>query len=162
MGKLRVISFCIAMKTASDILLHKPPAFNLIAPDAQVKDAVKQMCVLNRSYLLVMDDENDFKGIFCEHDLVHNALLLGAEVEDRQVKEVMQVNLQAVAPDTPVEEVVALMYAHHHRYVPVFSGWHFEGVITTYDILNVMLECRERFFSKTHSADSSTMLHLSE
>jgi predicted transcriptional regulator len=74
-----------------------------------------------------------------------------------KVKEVMTSCLPSVTPETSLEDIIALMYAHHTRYVPVFSGCSFEGLITMYNIMSTMLETREPVFEeKTETERTKT------
>jgi signal-transduction protein with cAMP-binding, CBS, and nucleotidyltransferase domain len=134
-----------AMKIVSDILQQKPHSFNYIEPDALVEDALSLMNNLNRSFLIVMH-ERDFKGIFCEHDYIHNVALRGWDSATCKVEEVMTKDLPTVTPQDSVERVMQLMDAHHVRYVPVFSSFYFEGVITLHDIMHLVVENREQTF----------------
>jgi CBS domain-containing protein len=135
------------MKTAADILKQKPHTFNFIEPGARVADALNLMNAMNRSFLVVMHDDQ-YSGIFSEHDFIHKVAMAGLEPEKVLVKEVMDVNLPTVDMDAPVEDVIALMNAHHARYVPVFSGLIFEGVITLHNLMNMVLQNREQVFGR--------------
>ena len=135
------------MKTAADILKQKPHTFNFIEPGACVADAMNLLNIMNRSFLVVMH-EDQYKGIFCEHDYIHNVALRGWDPESCLVREVMSTNLPAVTMETPVEEVIELMSAHHARYVPVFDGLRFEGVITLHNIIKMLLQDREAVFGR--------------
>ena len=136
-----------AMRTAADILKQKPHTFNFIEPGARVADAMNLLNIMNRSFLVVMH-ENQYKGIFSEHDYIHNVAMRGWDPETCLVKEVMSTNLPAVDMDTPIEDVLALMNAHHARYVPVFNGLMFEGVITLHNIVSLVLQNREQVFGR--------------
>ena len=51
------------MRTVADILEHKPPMFNIIAPKAKVIEGLQLMNSVNLSYLIVKDGDT-FCGIF--------------------------------------------------------------------------------------------------
>jgi CBS domain-containing protein len=133
------------MKTAADILRQKPHTFNFVDPGARVADALNLLNALNRSFLVVMHDK-DFKGIFCEHDFVKNVAVRGWDPAICIVSDVMSKDLPAVELDTHVEEIIELMNLHHARYIPVFNGLAFEGVITLHNIMKMVLQSREEIF----------------
>jgi len=134
-----------AMKTASDILRQKPHTFNFVDPEARVSDALNLLNALNRSFLVVMHD-NQFKGIFCEHNFVKNVAVKGWDPAICIVSDVITKDLPAVEIDTHVEEIIELMNLHHARYIPVFDGIRFEGVITLHNIMKIVLQSREEIF----------------
>jgi CBS domain-containing protein len=143
------------MKTAADILKQKPHTFNFIEPGARVSDALNLMNCMNRSFLVVMHDDQ-YKGIFSEHDFIHNVAMAGLDAKTCLVKDVMGSDLPAVDMDTPMEDVLALMNAHHARYVPVFNGLVFEGVITLHNIIQLVLQNRELIFGRNPAFPQAT------
>ena len=62
------------MITVGNILEKKPPQFNSIESEALVIDALTMLSAVNLSYLVVLDDDN-YKGIFCERDYCRNVVL---------------------------------------------------------------------------------------
>jgi CBS domain-containing protein len=133
------------MKTANDIICMKPHGFNIIDASAKVDDAINQLNTINRSFLVVMEN-GEYKGIFCERDYLHNVAWRGWDPQVVTVQDVMSTNLPMVSPGESVEHVMRIMNTHHARYVPVFDGHHFEGVITLHGILRILLKDKAEAF----------------
>ena len=130
------------MKSASDILQAKATNFNFIDAKAMVSDALNMLSSMNCTFLVVME-EGEFKGVFSEHEFVKNVAIPGWDANVCVVSDVMMYALPAASPYTLVDELVTLFDSHHTRYVPVFDGHRFEGIITVYDILHLLLQDSE-------------------
>jgi CBS domain-containing protein len=126
------------MKKAADIVKNKPLPFNVVNPTVTVSEALQVLNAMNRTYLVVMDGA-DYRGIFSEHDYVKKVAMPGWDPATCTVEEVMNKNAPSVTPDTSLEEILALMNTHHARYIPVFEGYKFAGVITFHHIIKLML-----------------------
>jgi CBS domain-containing protein len=137
------------MKTAHDIISQKPHGFNYVEPEARVVDALNLLNAMNRSFLVVTDD-GGYRGVFCERDYLRNVAIRGWDPNVVQVQDVMSTNFPTVAPDESIEHVMQLVNAHHARYVPVFDGHHFEGVITLHDLLRILVNEKEEVFDHTN------------
>ena len=83
------------MRTVKDIFDSKPKIYNIISPDVLVIDALEELNSINLSYLIVMEND-EYKGIFCERDYSRNVILKGRASKDTQVKDVMSVDLPMV------------------------------------------------------------------
>ena len=64
------------MRTVKDIFDSKPKIYNIISPDVLVIDALEELNTINLSYLIVMEND-EYKGIFCERDYSRNVILKG-------------------------------------------------------------------------------------
>lgn len=136
------------MRTVKDIFDSKPKAFNFISPDALVIDALEELNTINLSYLIVMEDD-EYKGIFCERDYSRNVILKGRASTDTKVKDVMSVDLPVVDMKDSVEHCMNLMNAHKTRYLLGFDDQQFTGVITIHDLLRQVLANKEQVFDHT-------------
>ena len=136
------------MRTVKDIFNSKPKAFNFISPDALVIDALEELSAINLSYLIVMEND-EYKGIFCERDYSRNVILKGRASKDTKVKEVMSVDLPVVDMKDSVEHCMNLMNAHKTRYLLGFDEQQFVGVITIHDLLRQVLANKEQVFDHT-------------
>lgn len=125
------------MKTAADILRQKAKSFNYIMPDTSVQEATRLLISLNRSFLIVMEG-NAYRGIFTEHAYVRFASQHPLQ-HGLLVGEVMETKLPAADVRNSIQDLLALMMAHHTRYIPVFDGYRFEGVVTMNNLLKAML-----------------------
>lgn len=133
------------MKTVSEILRIKQKPHNIISPDARVFDALVMMNTVNLSYLVVME-QDQFKGIFSERDYTRNVVLKGRTSDTATVQEVMTVSFPTVSSSDTVETCMKLMDMHKTRYLPVFAGNIFQGVVTLNDILRQVIWSKEDVF----------------
>lgn len=133
------------MKTVADILRAKTKPNNSISSSAKVIDALIMMNSVNLSYLVVMDDDQ-FKGIFSERDYTRNLVLKGRTSDTTLVQDVMTVQLPIVSISDTVETCMRMLDTHKTRYLPVFNGKEFKGVVTLNDVLRQALESKEDVF----------------
>lgn len=135
------------MEKITTILIRKSRNFHYILPDATVRDAISQMCAVNTDYLLVMDD-NRFLGIISEHDIATKAMSARRSLKKQVVRDVMNHGLPMLTVDDTVERCMKLMRQHNIRYIPVFDGFNFEGVVSSDDILQEIMFSRNEVFDE--------------
>ena len=135
------------MKTVGDILSSKNQPNNIIEGSAKVYDALVMMNSVNLSYLIVME-QGTFKGIFSERDYTRNVILKGRTSDTATVAEVMTSNLPTVGKYDTVEACMHLLDLHKVRYLPVFMGAHFVGVVTLNDVVRSVLQNKEDVFDE--------------
>lgn len=144
--------------TAADIMQDDVLTVN---SDVGIVDAARIMLRNKVSGLPVIDWRRQLVGIITEGDLLrrseigtahHHArwleLLLGpgrgaAEYtaeHARKVSEVMSDQVVAVAADTPLSEVVALMERRHIKRVPVLAGEKLIGIVSRADLLRALVD----------------------
>lgn len=139
------------MRTVKELLAVKPKTFNIISPGARVIDALGMLNSVDLSYLVVMDDGN-YKGIFCERDYTRNVILKGRNSNTSLVKEVMTVDLPIVHLNETVEYCMNKMLSHKTRYLLAFDDDKFAGVITIHDLLRQVIINRELVFDNATAA----------
>lgn len=139
------------MRTVKDLLASKPKTFNIISPDAKVIDALGMLNSVDLSYLVVMDN-GEYKGIFCERDYTRNVILKGRSSNTSTVKEVMTIDLPIVHVDETVEHCMNKMISHKTRYLLAFDADKFAGVITIHDLLRQVIMNRELVFDHATAA----------
>ncbi|OYZ00301.1 MAG: hypothetical protein B7Y37_11190 [Sphingobacteriia bacterium 28-36-52] len=132
------------MNTVKNILDKKGPYFNGVASSMKVIEALSLMKAENLSYVIVKDGE-DFKGIMTERDYAQKVVLLNKNSTDTTVQEIMTVGLPSVSLDTTSEECMKLMNQHKTRYLVVFDGFDFHGIITIHDLMRDSLEAGDEF-----------------
>jgi CBS domain-containing protein len=138
------------MTTVASVLAVKPRPFNFIEPGAKVSDALNLLGAVNLSYLIVMHDQ-EFKGIFCEHDFCKNVAMRGWDPKACKVEEAMTRNLPTVTPEDSIETCVRLFNAHKVFYIPVFDQYRFVGIITRGDVIRAMLRNGVNVFDEGHT-----------
>jgi CBS domain-containing protein len=133
------------MTTVASVLAIKPRPFNFIEPDAKVEDALHLLGTVNLSYLVVMH-EDQFKGIFCEHDYCANVAMKGWDPAICSVEDTMTQNLPTINPTDSMETCIRLFNAHKVCYLPVFDQYRFAGVITQSDLIRALIREGDRVF----------------
>jgi CBS domain-containing protein len=136
------------MRTVKDILDTKEAASNFISPDNMVIDALKKLISVNLSYLIVQEN-GDYKGIFSERDYTRKLVIEGRSSRETKVGEVMTTNLPEAGLDSTVEDCMYKMNMRGARYVAVFDGDEFRGIITIHDLLRQILANKQEVFSDT-------------
>lgn len=135
------------MRTVQDILESKPEPFNTISPDALVIEALNMLNTVNLSYLIVLDKEGNYRGIFSERDYSRNVILKGRTSSTSKVEEVMTVDLPIVHVEDTVEHCMYTMNNHKTRYLLAYDDdENFRGVVTIHDLLRQVLFNKEAVF----------------
>lgn len=132
------------MSAVKNILEKKGPYFNGVASSIKVIEALSLMKAENLSYVIVKDGD-DFKGIMTERDYAHKVVLLGKTSADSTVQEIMTTGIPSISLDTSAEDCMKLMNQHKTRYLVVFDGFAFKGVITIHDLMRDSLEAGDEF-----------------
>ncbi|NNV57558.1 CBS domain-containing protein [Limnovirga soli] len=122
------------MRTIRDVLLQKGPHFNFIDAEATVLDAIHTMKSKNISYLIVTENAQ-YMGIVSERDYTHKVILENKHSATTVVKEIMTRDLPIIGINNTPEECMVIMNASKSRYLPVFDGLDFKGVITIHDLM---------------------------
>ena len=123
------------MRTAKDILQQKGTQFNFIRFDATVLEAISIMKAENISYLIVKDKDDKYLGIFSERDYAHKVILENKQSINTKVSEIMTTNLANASLDDSTSKLMLLINNSKARYLPVFDGNNFEGIITIHDLM---------------------------
>lgn len=123
------------MRTAKDILQQKGAQFNFIRADASVLEAIGIMKTENISYLIVKDSNDKYLGIFSERDYTHKVILENKQSSATKVNEVMASNLAIADLNDSTSHCMLLMNNSKARYLPVFEGNNFRGILTIHDLM---------------------------
>jgi signal-transduction protein with cAMP-binding, CBS, and nucleotidyltransferase domain len=133
LSKFLIVKAC-TMRTIYEILQQKGPHFNYVNATDFVIDALTLMKSENISYLIVRDKEN-YVGIISERDYAQKVILMGKHSDTTLVREIMTIDLPIVSETDTTEQCMILMNASKSRYLPVFDGLNFKGVITIHDLM---------------------------
>ncbi len=123
------------MRTAKDILQQKGAQFNFVNHNADVLYAIGIMKAENISYLIVRDSEDKYLGIFSESDYTYKVILENKQSASTRVSEIMTNSLANASPDDSTSKLMLLINNSKARYIPVFDGNVFVGVITIHDLM---------------------------
>ena len=142
------------MEKITAILIRKPRNFHSISPNATVRDALSQMCAENTDHLLVMYNDR-FMGVISEHDIATKAMSVRISLKKQLVKDVMNHSLPMITTDDSVERCMKLMRQHNIRYIPVFDGFTFAGIVSADDILQEIMFSRADIFDQENEESGS-------
>jgi len=123
------------MRTAKDILEKKGAHFNYINQDADVLNAIGLMKAENISYLIVKDNNDNYLGICSERDYTHKIILENKQSVNTRVSEIMTTNLANASLTDSTSKLMLMMNNSGTRYIPVFDGHQFVGIITIHDLM---------------------------
>lgn len=123
------------MRTAKDILQQKGAQFNFIKFDKTVLEAIGLMKTENISYLIVLDNNDKYIGVFSERDYTHKVILEGKQSAHTKVGDIMTSSLANASLDDSTSKLMLLVNNSKARYIPVFDGGVFKGIITIHDLM---------------------------
>lgn len=127
-----------------------------VTPDTDVGEIARTLLAAHISAVPVIAGDGDLIGIVSEGDLLHRAeadtrrrpswwLRLLATPEEpperylrevgRRARDVMTKDVIAVAPDTPLTEIAALLEKYHIKRVPVMEDGKLVGIVSRANLL---------------------------
>jgi acetoin utilization protein AcuB len=125
----------MSSKTVGDCMTANPVT---IPADLSLADAAERMHEHGIRHLPVLD-QGHIVGLVSERDL---ALVMGIPGVDKnrvEVTEAMTVSPYIVAPETPLEEVVAMMHERKIGTAVVMQDGAMKGIFSVIDALAVLL-----------------------
>jgi CBS domain-containing protein len=122
------------MKKVADIFQRKGFGNVTVAPGSTVRDALRLMAEKNIGSVVVMEDER-YMGLFTERDYARKVILQGKSSSKIAVSEIMSEHLPTVSPQHSLEDCMEIMTRHNIRYLPVFEGLAYYGIISIIDVV---------------------------
>jgi CBS domain-containing protein len=123
------------MNTVAEILSQKGPQTITVPEGTSVLEALRIMSDENIGSVVVTDNSGQFLGIVTERDYSRKVVLKGKSSTDTAVEEIMSTDLPRVSPRDTVEHCMQLMTERTIRYLPVYSGSGFTGIISMSDVV---------------------------
>jgi CBS domain-containing protein len=123
------------MEKVTTILDKKQTHFNKISPECSVGHALFRMNTENTEYLTVLNEDEKFMGLLTEHDIARKTLFSNRSIEEILVKEIMNTRIPFADVNDTVEHCMRIMKRYNTRFLPVFEGFNFCGIISNEDIL---------------------------
>ncbi|RYZ25948.1 MAG: CBS domain-containing protein [Chitinophagaceae bacterium] len=133
------------MERVSDLLIRKYPQFNTASNTCLISDALYQMCCENVDYLIVMED-NKFKGIITEHDIVSRILFEDRPLNKIEVNEFVNTSVPVTTPEASLQSCMQMVERFNVKHIAVFDHFDFKGVISSHDLMQEALHSPQRFF----------------
>jgi CBS domain-containing protein len=122
------------MKNVSDIFKRKGLINVTVTPNETVLEALRIMAEKNIGSVVVMESDM-YVGLFTERDYARKVILHGKSSSDLTVGEIMSEYLPKVNPKNSLEECMEIMTNHNIRYLPVFEGDDYIGIISIIDVV---------------------------
>ena len=115
-------------KTAKDIMTTRVVT---VKPSTPIADAARLLVRRKISGVPVVDEKDKTKvvGILTEADL------LAAPAGAKTVAEVMRKRVISVSPETPIDEIAAILVKRKIKRVPVLEGGKLVGIVSRIDVL---------------------------
>jgi len=135
------------MEKVIDVLDRMYPQFNTVSPHHAVSDALYQMCCENVDYLIVLADEK-FLGILTEHDIAKKALLANMPLTEMKVSDLMNREVPVATANDSVSHCMHLLDRYNTRYLAIYDGFDFKGVISSYDLIQQSINKRKVAFGQ--------------
>jgi len=135
------------MATVRDMIRKKGREVFTIAPEATILEALEMMAKHNIGALLVMSGES-MVGILSERDCIRKVELIGRNVKDTQVSEIMTGSVITVEAGQPLEDCMALMIEKNIRHLPVFDDTELIGLLSVRDVLKEVIEVQQMMLSQ--------------
>ena len=123
------------MRTVRELLLHKGNGpIHTIGPEDSVFNAVTRMVENNVGAILVTDQDR-ILGIMTERDYLRLITIKGRTARDTLVSSVMTRRVIYVTPETPLDDVMAIMTEQRIRHVPVLDVEGLLGIVSIGDVV---------------------------
>ncbi|WP_336514324.1 CBS domain-containing protein [Pollutibacter soli] len=143
------------MKKVSDIFKRKGLSNISVTPDTLVLEALRTMAEKNIGSVVVMEKDS-YLGLFTERDYARKVILHGKSSSELRVGEIMSEYLPRVGPDSSLEDCMEIMTNHNIRYIPVFSGTEYVGIISIIDVVKeTMLAQKDQIEQLQHYIHAS-------
>ncbi len=126
-------------KSIGQILKLKGSEVWTIGPEATVYDALALMAVKGVGALVVTVD-GKVVGIFTERDHTRKVDLGGFSSRETCIRQVMSTEICYVAPETSVDEAMAIMTDNRCRHLPVLEDDELVGLASIGDLVKASLD----------------------
>jgi CBS domain-containing protein len=130
------------MTLVKQLLESKEKTVWSISPDASVYEALVLMAEKNVGSLVALDD-GKLVGILSERDFARKVILQKKASTKIPVKEIMSTTVYCVAPDSAIEQCMALMTEKRIRHLPVLKGDELVGIVSIGDVVKAIMSTQE-------------------
>ena len=130
------------MTLVKQLLAAKGDAVWKISPEASVYEALEMMAEKNVGSLVVLDG-GKLSGILSERDYARKVILQNKASTKIPVREIMSTTVYCVAPDSTIEQCMALMTEKRIRHLPVLKDDELVGVVSIGDVVKAIMSTQE-------------------
>jgi len=130
------------MTLVKQLLAAKGGTVWKISPEASVYEALEMMAEKNVGSLVVLDGEK-LSGILSERDYARKVILQNKASTKIPVREIMSTTVYCVAPDSTIEQCMALMTEKRIRHLPVLKGDELVGIVSIGDVVKAIMSTQE-------------------
>jgi len=135
------------MATVRDMIRKKGYDVYTVTPEATVFEALNLMAEHNIGALLVMTGD-EINGIVSERDCIRKVDVLGRNVRETKISEIMTSDVITVGADQPLEDCMELMIDKNIRHLPVCEGKKLLGLLSVRDVLREVIEVQQMMLSQ--------------
>jgi len=151
------------MFKAKDIMNAKPEHCQLETPIAEI---IQRFADDGLDHMLVLDDDSLLRGLITESNLIEQqaslhvptammifdmVVPLGVDKFEHEIarlqaltgEEIMQADINTVAPDAELDEIAALMSDNHAHHLPVIDKNSVVGIINNRDVIRALAKRRK-------------------
>ncbi len=140
------------MGTVRNILEAKGHAVYAIRPDKTVFEAIQMLVEHNVGALTVVDENDNFLGIFSERDYARRVILKGRSSKETQIREIMTENPITVTEETSIEACMVKMTEKHIRHLPVVNAQQrLIGVVSIGDVVKYIIDDQKYIITSLES-----------
>jgi len=126
------------MGAVSNLLDSKGSDVLTVKPDQPVHEALERMAEVSAGTSVVMDG-GAVVGIVSERDVIRKVVLLGRNIDDAKVQDIMSTNLTTVAPETSLDTCMKLMTDQRIRHLPVMRDKQLCGIVSIGDVVKYLV-----------------------
>ena len=123
--------------TAADIMVENVLTIQEQRP---VSFAIEEMTHNNVGIVLIVDNKNNFLGVFSERDYIRRVVTEEKDIHAFMICEVMTEDVVTVSKDTNLIEMLGIMAKGLFRHLPVIENGEIFGIISVKDINKVIYE----------------------
>ena len=130
------------MTKIQTILNEKGNRICSIAPDATVREALKQLNAYRIGVLMVVATNGTIEGLVSERDILRALSNVTGDVRDIQVARIMtpKEKLLIVTPDDDINYAMNIMTENRVRHLPIVANGKLAGILSIGDVVKSQLE----------------------
>jgi CBS domain-containing protein len=121
--------------TIASILLRKNKPLVTIEPGIPVINALQLMQEHSIGSVIVVDDKNNYLGLFTERDYSRKVALLGKNSNITSVSEIMSLDTPVVNTSATIDSSIEIVNTLQARYLPVIENKKAVGIISILDLI---------------------------